>query len=193
MRAEHEQDRRRHQVGQERLPLVLVEAGRDELVDLLRDHREGDEQRAEQRDLHLREEIFLRRGVDELRRVAVVGGRPHVGDEQHVVDGLGEEEADDEGDDDRDQRADQARAQLDQVVEQRRTARLDLGLGLVVIAHGFGSAGAGAGSAAAAGATGAVGGAAGATGDGRRCAGVRLRIGYGSRGGAGAARFEVRA
>ena len=62
-----EEDRRRDQVRDEGLALVLVEAGRDEFVDLDGDHREGDEQRAEQRHLHLRDEKFLRRGVDQLR------------------------------------------------------------------------------------------------------------------------------
>jgi hypothetical protein len=45
--------------------LVLVEAGRDEPVDLGGDHREGDEERAEQRELQLGDEEFLRRGVDQ--------------------------------------------------------------------------------------------------------------------------------
>src|SRR5262249_57862167 len=53
---------------------------------------------------------------------------------QHVVDRLGKEEAGYEGDGEGDQRLDQPRAQLDQVLHQRRLGRLDLLL-LVVAAH----------------------------------------------------------
>ena len=52
--------------------------------------------------------------------------RPH----QHVVDLLGEEEAEDERNAKRQQRLDQPRAQLDQVIHQRRFAGLD-----VFVAH----------------------------------------------------------
>ena len=48
--------------------------------------------------------------------------RPH----QHVVDLLGEEEAEDEGNAEAEQRLDQPRAQLDQMVHQRRFAGLDV-------------------------------------------------------------------
>ena len=64
--AHQEQDRRRDQERQEGRALVLVEARRDELVDLRGDDREGDEQRAEHGDLDLGEEEFLRRRVDQL-------------------------------------------------------------------------------------------------------------------------------
>ena len=66
-RAEHEEQRGRDQIGQERVALVLVEAGRHEFVDLRRHDRERDEGGAEQRQLQLREEIFQQRRVDEFR------------------------------------------------------------------------------------------------------------------------------
>ena len=45
--------------------------------------------------------------------------------DQHIVDLLGEEETGDERHRERDQRLDQARAQLDQVLEQRRLGGFD--------------------------------------------------------------------
>ena len=42
-RAEHEEHRRRDQIGREGVALVLVEARRDELVDLRRDHGKREE------------------------------------------------------------------------------------------------------------------------------------------------------
>ena len=80
-----EEDRRRDQERQEGVALVAIEARRHELVDLVGDDREGDEQRAEQRELHLREEIFLRRRVDQLD-LAQRPGRLLVGDDQEVED-----------------------------------------------------------------------------------------------------------
>ncbi|MCY1187363.1 hypothetical protein D9M73_283310 [compost metagenome] len=73
---------------------MLVEAGRDEHVDLRRDHGERNESRAEHRELQLRQEIFQQRCVDELGilRSRDPDERPH----QHVVDLLGEEETEDE-------------------------------------------------------------------------------------------------
>ena len=95
-RAQHEKERRRDQIWQEGAALVLVEAGRHEFVDLRRHDRERDEGGAEQRQLQLGQEIFQQRGVDEFRifRPRDPDERPH----QHVVDLLGEEEAEDEGD-----------------------------------------------------------------------------------------------
>ena len=55
MRAEQEQHRRRHEIGHEGVALVLVEAGRDELVDLAGDDGEREAEGAEQGELHLRE------------------------------------------------------------------------------------------------------------------------------------------
>ena len=73
------------EVGQEGVALVLVEARRDELVDLRRDDREREEGRPEHRDLDLREQIFQRRGVDELHVRRVARGQ-HIGQDQDVVD-----------------------------------------------------------------------------------------------------------
>jgi hypothetical protein len=125
--AEKEQQRRRHQIGHEGAPLVLVEAGRDELVDLAGDDGKRKTEGAEQGELHLREQEFLRRRVDHLDRTT--GGaalRPQVGQHQDVVDLLGEDEADRERDADGDQRPDQARAQLDEVIEERRLGGVDI-------------------------------------------------------------------
>ena len=71
-------------------------------------------------------------GIDEL---GILRARdPDERPGQHVVDRLGEEEADDEAMRERDQRLDQPRAQLDQVLHQRRLGRLDLLL-VVFAAH----------------------------------------------------------
>ena len=58
--------------------------------------------------------------------------------DQHVVDLLGEEEAEREHDAERDQRLDQPRAQLDQVLHQRRLGRLDLLVGHAAAPGRFG-------------------------------------------------------
>ena len=52
-----------------------------------------------------------------------IGERLH----QEAIDILGEEKTDDEGQKERDQRFDQTRAQLHQMLEQRRFARLEFG------------------------------------------------------------------
>src|SRR6185436_4967770 len=122
--AEREEDRRRHQIRQERAPLVAIKAGRDEHVNLRRDHRERDERRAEHRELELGPEVFEQRGVDEARLIRARD--PFEREDQHVVDLAGEEEAADEGEEERDQRLDQPRAQLDQVLHQGSLGRLDL-------------------------------------------------------------------
>src|SRR6185437_3318339 len=51
---------------------------------------------------------------------------PDEGPDQHVVDVLGEHEAQREHQAEGEHRLDQARAQFDEVIEQRRLARLDL-------------------------------------------------------------------
>ena len=53
-------------------------------------------------------------------------GDPDERPDQHVVDLLGEEEAEDEGDAEAEQRLDQPRTQLDQVIHQWRLAGLDV-------------------------------------------------------------------
>src|SRR5581483_9844720 len=81
---------------------------------------------AKQRKLELGDEIFQQRRVDEFR---ILGARnPHERPDQHVVDLLGEEEAEDEGHAEAEQRLDQPRAQLDQMVHQRGFAGLDIGV-----------------------------------------------------------------
>src|SRR4051794_31988523 len=105
-----------------------VKAGRDELVDLRCDHREGNECRAKQRQLQLRNEIFQKRGVNKLGvfRSSDPDERPY----QHVVDLFGEEKTEDESYAESDQSLDQARAQLDQMIHQGRFAGLD-----ILVAH----------------------------------------------------------
>ena len=132
--ADHEQDRGGDEERQKGLALALIEPGRHEHVDLRGDHREGDEDRAEQSELHLGEKEFLRRGVDQFDRRVGAGGEP-VGKQQEIVDRLGEPQADEKGDEDREQRPDQPAAELDQMLDQRRLARLD-----VLMGHGLGSA-----------------------------------------------------
>src|SRR5262249_5962275 len=76
--------------------------------------------------------IFEQAGVDELGVLRT--GDPDIRPGQHVVDRLGEEETADEGDAEGDERLDQPRAQLDEVIQQRRLAGFDL-LFLVFEAH----------------------------------------------------------
>src|SRR5690606_442001 len=108
------------------------EAGGDELVDLAGDQREGEEDAAEGSDLHLREEEFLRRGVDELD--------PPVGDScpvrrrlvrnyQEIEDFLGKEETADEGNQKAADAPHQATPQLEQMLHQRGRRSLDVVLG----------------------------------------------------------------
>ena len=113
------------EVRQERLALVAIQAGRDEHVDLRGDHREGDEDGAEDGELHLGEEEFLRRGVDHLDR-HVRADRQPVRPEQEIVDRPGEPEADEEGEEHRQQRPHQPPPELEQMLHQRRLARLDI-------------------------------------------------------------------
>ena len=66
-RAAHdEQHRRREQIGQERLALLLVEAGRDEQPELARDDRKGEAERRPERDAQIGEERLGQIGVDEM-------------------------------------------------------------------------------------------------------------------------------
>ncbi|CDX39926.1 conserved membrane hypothetical protein [Mesorhizobium sp. ORS 3359] len=136
--AHQEQDGRCDQERQERAALVLVEAGRDELVDLRGDQREGDHHAAEHGKLHLGEEELLRRRIDQLDLVRVEAcplRRPFKGDDQQVEQALGKEEADEEGNEEAAQRPDQAAAQLDEMLDQRRRRFLDFFPLLVRYAH----------------------------------------------------------
>ena len=124
-RAQDEQREGPQQIGPERLALVLVEAGRHELVDLQGDQREGQQEGTEQGELQLGEEELVRGGVDHLD-LLVCAARPHVRLDQQIVDVGGEGKADGEADADADQRIDHALAQLDQMIHQRRFGGLDL-------------------------------------------------------------------
>ena len=127
-RPEQEEDRRRDQIGQKRLALVTVKAGGDELVDLHRDDRKGDDGRAKHAEPDVGVELFEEMGGDEGRLF-----RPdhtHVGIGQDVVDVAREKEADEKGGEKGVERPDDASAQLDQVVHQRRLGGVDL-----VLAH----------------------------------------------------------
>src|ERR1700719_2477768 len=131
-RSHQEEHRGGDQIRQERLLLVAVKAGRDEHVDLRGDHRERNEGAAEGCDLELHDEIFEQARVDKFRILRT--GDPDVRPSENVVDLLGEEETTDHRDDECSRRLDQPRAQLDQVIHQRRLGRLDLLL-FVFVAH----------------------------------------------------------
>src|SRR3954452_14334214 len=113
---------------------MLVEAGRDELVDLVGDHREGQEARAEERHLDLREQEFERMGVNHVRLVGRAD-RLHVGPHQDVVDVFGAREADEEHRHEGDEGADQPRPQLDEMFDERGAGGFDL----VVVGRGHGA------------------------------------------------------
>src|SRR5690606_13947396 len=83
----------------------------------------------ERRDLDLREEEFLRGGVDQIHLVRVEPRplrRPLERDDEQQEQLLGEEEADEEGDHEAADRPHQSPAQLDQVLDQRRRGLGDL-------------------------------------------------------------------
>src|SRR5262249_3449785 len=126
-RAEQEEERRRDQVGPEGVALVSVQPWRDEHVELRRHHRKREEGGAEHRDLQLHHEVLEKAGVDELAIVEACD--PTVRKGEDIEDRLGEEEADHERDHERDCCLDQARAQLDQVLDQRRLGGLDVLVG----------------------------------------------------------------
>jgi hypothetical protein len=83
-RPQQKKNRRGDEVRQERLPFLPIKSRRDEHVDLAGDHREGDERRAEHRELELNDEIFEQAGIDELGIFRA--GHPDVGPGQYVVD-----------------------------------------------------------------------------------------------------------
>ncbi len=72
---------------------MLIEARRDKGVELRENHRTGEKRRGENRHPDLGEKIFLRRRIDQPR---VRAGRVFEGNDQNIVDVLGEKEADDE-------------------------------------------------------------------------------------------------
>ena len=130
--AEQEQDRCRGEERQKGFPLATIKPRRHEHVDLRGDYREGDEDGAEQRKLHLGKEEFLRRGVDHLDR-RIDAGREPVGPEQEIVEGPREIEADGERDSDRAKRPDQPATELDEMLHQRRLGGVDVLL--ILVAH----------------------------------------------------------
>src|SRR5579885_2540406 len=99
-------------------------AGRDEHINLRRDHRERQECRTEQAELDLREQEFLRRGVDQLDLGVRARGKL-IRKKKNVVDLLRKEEAEEKHQEERNQRLDEPRAQLDQMLDQRRLAGVD--------------------------------------------------------------------
>src|SRR5262245_60937723 len=103
---------------------MFVETWCNEHVELRRHHRKRQKRRAEQAELDLCEQEFLRRRVDELD-LRLGAGRELVGPEQEIVDVLGEEEADEEHREESNERLDQPRAQLDQMLDQGRLRRFD--------------------------------------------------------------------
>src|SRR5579885_476833 len=122
--AEQKTKRRRNQIRQESRALAFIEAGRDEHINLRRDHRERQECRTEQAELDLREQEFLRRGVDQLDLGVRARGKL-IRKKKNVVDLLRKEEAEEKHQEERNQRLDEPRAQLDQMLDQRRLAGVD--------------------------------------------------------------------
>src|SRR3984893_16370894 len=123
-RAEHEENRSGHQVRQECLPLVPIKTRRNEHVDLRRNYRKRNESSPEHSELQLDYEIFEQSRIDEF--CVLRASYPHEGPSENVVNGLREEKAPDKGDTKRNECLDQPRAQLDQVIHQRRLGRLDV-------------------------------------------------------------------
>ena len=66
-RAEQEEERGRDQIGPERLPLVAIEARRDELIELDGDDREGDDARPEHAEADVGIELLEEMGGDQRR------------------------------------------------------------------------------------------------------------------------------
>ncbi len=62
---------RRDEERQEGAPFVAVKAGRDEAVELRRDHWEREAKTRERTDAHIGEERLGQRGEDEVRRLSV--------------------------------------------------------------------------------------------------------------------------
>ncbi|CUX19798.1 hypothetical protein AGR5A_Cc190037 [Agrobacterium genomosp. 5 str. CFBP 6626] len=128
-RTDEEEDRRSDQKRQESGAFVLVETGGDKLVELRGNHRKGDDHGAEHRDLDLREEEFLRRGIDQ-RRFRDIEPRPEhgpfIGNDQQVEEMFGNGETGDEGDEKCAERPDQPRAQLHEMLDQRLRLILDV-------------------------------------------------------------------
>ena len=124
---EEKQDRREDEKRQERLFFVLIEAGCDEFPHLVGHEGEREEQRREEGHLDLGEE-HLGHVREDHPSTFPLGKRIGQGGGEEIEDIAGEIEADEEHDQQRRHGADQARAQLDEMFEQRRLAVVDLGI-----------------------------------------------------------------
>src|SRR5690606_5334762 len=85
--AGQKQYRRSNKEWQKRHALMLVEAGSHKLVNLRSDNRERQNNTAEHRDLDLREEEFLRCGIDQLGFRAIHTSpveRPLIGNDEQI-------------------------------------------------------------------------------------------------------------
>ena len=102
----------------------MIEPGRHKHVDLRGNDRKRKKRCAEHREFQLGHEVFEQRGVNEFRvfRACYPDEWPY----KDIVDVLCENEAEGEHRRERDQRLDQPRAQLDQVIHQRRLGGLDI-------------------------------------------------------------------
>jgi len=116
-----EKDRRGDQKRQQRRLLAAIEARRNELPELIGDHRESEHQRGEERDFDLDEKSLANPGEDDPRLTGVAQRLDQKGEDRP-----GEVEADAEGGEQGDQRPQQAPPQLDEMVEQRRPAVVDV-------------------------------------------------------------------
>jgi hypothetical protein len=90
---------------------VLIETRRDERINLGRDYRKGKERRAEQRELDLCNQKFLRCGVDQFDLRVRARGKL-IGKQQDIVDVFCAREEDNHHHNKDDQRFDEPRAQL---------------------------------------------------------------------------------
>ncbi len=130
-----EKERRHQQEREEGLLLPEIKPGSDEPPDLRREHREADHQRGEEGDLHLDEKGLENIDIDQL---ALARAEQRL--DQDGEDRLGEIEAGEEGGEQSRNAPQQAPPKLDQMVEQRRLALVD------VADHGSGRSAVGVGS-----------------------------------------------
>ena len=127
-----EADRRQQDERNGELLFVGVEPGRDEQPDLIHDHRRGEDDAGDQRDLDVEAEGFARLGVDHL-----AAGRQQTARraEQEVGDAVDEGEADHHADGDRQQRVDDA---LPELVEMLQKGHLPAGGFIVFLGENTG-------------------------------------------------------
>ncbi len=123
--AQHEQQGSGRQKWPEGALFILVQPRRDKAPKLHRDHRKGEAEPAEQRQAHIGEEFFLRRGEDQPGRQIARGHRVDQRRGQKIIDVGCKYKAPDHADRQRDQRLDQTVAQFGEVRDQRRAAGLN--------------------------------------------------------------------